>query len=200
MILLRLCCALKMARVTVCSSVPGLKIRVRMEYQYQVAHNESDGGQLVRTNNSLLAKNNSSYFGRPGTHVSSSAVVTGSPTLLTLLTLLLPIREEREERTELAPALPAVFLYFLFYYFFAASWWWSRDMRVAATRAMLITMMSLTIMDLNGKGSVSFPDKLILTNLLSENLLRWPESSQLEKPPSQYRFCCFVYREWWRQR
>ena len=78
-----------------------------MEYQYQVAHNESDGGQLVRTNNSLLAKNNSSYFGRPGTHVSSSAVVTGSPTLLTLLTLLLPIREEREERTELAPALPA---------------------------------------------------------------------------------------------
>ena len=45
-------------------------------------------------------------------------------------------------------------------------------MRVAATRAMLITMMSLTIMDLNGKGSVSFPDKLILTNLLSENLLR----------------------------
>ena len=107
-----------------CSSVPGLKIRVRMEYQYRhyVAHNESDGGQLVRTNNSLLAKNNSSYFGRPGTHVSSSAVVTGSPTLLTLLTLLLPIREEREERTELAPALPAVFLYFLFYYFFAASW------------------------------------------------------------------------------
>ena len=84
-----------------------------MEYQYQVAHNESDGGQLVRTNNSLLAKNNSSYFGRPGTHVSSSAVVTGSPTLLTLLllltllTLLLPMREERDERTELAPALPA---------------------------------------------------------------------------------------------
>ena len=66
----------------------------------------------MRTNNSLLAKNNSSYFGRPGTHVSSSAVVAGSPTLLTLLlllllTLLLPMREEREERTELAPALPA---------------------------------------------------------------------------------------------
>ena len=104
-----------------CSSVPGLKIRVRMEYQY---HNESDGGQLVRTKNPLLAKNNSSYFGRPGTHVSSSAVVAGSPTLLTLLllllllTLLLPMREEREERTELAPALPAGFLYFLFYSFF----------------------------------------------------------------------------------
>ena len=122
MILLRLCCALKMARVTVCSSVPGLKIRVRMEYQY---HNESDGGQLVRTKNPLLAKNNSSYFGRPGTHVSSSAVVAGSPTLLTLLllllllTLLLPRREEREERTELAPALPAVFfLYFFILIFF----------------------------------------------------------------------------------
>merc|ERR1719400_2396244 len=79
MILLRLCCALKMARVTVCSRVPG--------------------------------------FGRPGTHVSSSSVVVGGPTLLTLLlllllllllTLLLPMREEREERTELAPALPAV--------------------------------------------------------------------------------------------
>ena len=123
MILLRLCCALKMARVTVCSSVPGLKIRVRMEYHYrhQVAHSESDGGQLVGTNNPLLAK--TSYFGRPGTHVSSSAVVAGSPTLLTLLllllTLLLPMREEREERTELAPALPAVFfLYFFILIFF----------------------------------------------------------------------------------
>ena len=124
MILLRLCCALKMARVTVCSSVPGLKIRVRMEYHYrhQVAHSESDGGQLVGTNNPLLAK--TSYFGRPGTHVSSSAVVAGSPTLLTLLllllllTLLLPMREEREERTELAPTLPAGFLYFLYYSFF----------------------------------------------------------------------------------
>ena len=87
-----------------------------------------NGGQLVRTNDPLLAKNNSSYFGRPGTHVSSSAVVAGSPTLLTLLllllllTLLLPRREEREERTELAPALPADFSYFLSFSFFAASW------------------------------------------------------------------------------
>ena len=179
----------------------------------------------MRANNPLLAKNNSSYFGRPGTHVSSSAVVAGSPTLLTLflllllllllLTLLLPMREEREERTELAPALPAVFLYFLFYSFFCCQlvfyifylilfllpagflYFLSYSFFAASCffiffilfffccrlvmieryescchKVVLITMMRLTIMDLNGKGSVSYRDEVIWTNLLSENLPR----------------------------
>ena len=82
------------------------------------------------------------------------------------------------------------FLYFLSYSFFAASWWWLRDMRVAATRVVLITRMSLTIMKTSTTYAIQihvlvFMIWTIWTNLLSENLLRWPESSQLEKPPSQ---------------